>query len=76
MSYTIIGNTVNTAARLMQLAQPYEVLICDRVYDELRAVVPLEQVEARGDVTLRGRTEPIKVFCLNVPLDGHPARAG
>jgi class 3 adenylate cyclase len=75
MSYTIIGNTVNSAARLMQLAQPYEVLICDRVYDQLRAVVPAEQVESRGDVTLRGRADPIKVFCLNVPLDGHTAKS-
>ena len=72
MSYTIIGNPVNSAARLMQLAQPYEVLICDRVYDELRNIVPKEQVEPRGDVTLRGRAQPIKVYNLKVPLPAHP----
>ena len=71
MSYTIIGNPVNSAARLMQLAQPYEILICDKVYDELRAAVPPEQVEARGDVTLRGRADPIKVYCVKVPLPDH-----
>ncbi len=70
MSYTIIGNPVNSAARLMQLAQPYEVLICDRVYEALRGTLRPEQVESRGDVTLRGRAEPIKVYCLNVPLPG------
>ena len=68
MSYTIIGNPVNSAARLMQLAQPYEVLICDRVYGELRNVIPATQVESRGDVTLRGRTDPIKVYSVKVPL--------
>ena len=68
MSYTIIGNPVNSAARLMQLAQPYEVLICDRVYEELRDVIPAGQVESRGDVTLRGRADPIKVYCVKVPL--------
>jgi class 3 adenylate cyclase len=68
MSYTIIGNPVNSAARLMQLAQPYEILVCDKVYDELRDIVPPEHVESRGDVTLRGRAEPIKVFSLKVPL--------
>jgi class 3 adenylate cyclase len=71
MSYTIIGNPVNSAARLMQLAQPYEVLICDRVHEALGSVVPAGQVEPRGDVTLRGRAEPIKVYCLNVPLPDH-----
>ena len=68
MSYTIIGNPVNSAARLMQLAQPYEILICDKVYDELRAIVPPEHVESRGDVTLRGRAEPIKVYSVKIPL--------
>ena len=68
MSYTIIGNPVNSAARLMQIAQPYEVLVCDKVYEELRGIVPAENVESRGDVTLRGRAEPVKVFSLRVPL--------
>ncbi len=68
MSYTIIGNPVNSAARLMQLAQPYEILICDKVYDELREIVPPEHVESRGDVTLRGRAEPIKVYSVKIPL--------
>ncbi len=70
MSYTIIGNAVNSAARLMQLAQPYEVLICDRVYGEIKNVVPAAQMESRGDVTLRGRADPIKVYCVTVPLGG------
>ena len=68
MSYTIIGNPVNSAARLMQLAQPYEILICDKVYDELREIVPPEHVESRGDVTLRGRAEPIEVYSVKIPL--------
>jgi class 3 adenylate cyclase len=56
----------------MQLAQPYEILVCDSVYADLRTIVPKEQVESRGDVTLRGRADPIKVFCLKVPLPAHP----
>lgn len=73
MSYTIIGNTVNSAARLMQLAEPYEILVCDKVYADLRDVVPPEQVASRGEVTLRGRAEPIHVYSLKVPLE---TRAG
>ena len=68
MSYTIIGNPVNSAARLMQLAQPYEVLVCDEVYKGLRDIVPAAMIEARGDVTLRGRSDPIKVYNVKVPL--------
>ena len=47
-------------------------LICDRVYDELRNIVPTDQVEPRGDVTLRGRAQPINVYNLKVPLPAHP----
>lgn len=72
MSYTIIGNPVNSAARLMQLAQPYEVLVCDKVHAELLAVVPQERIESRGEVTLRGRAAPIAVYCLKVPLQAPP----
>ncbi len=68
MSYTIIGNPVNSAARLMQLAKPYEVLICDQVHAALGDVIPAAQVESRGDVTLRGRADPIKVFNVRIPL--------
>lgn len=72
MSYTIIGNTVNSAARLMQLAEPYEILVCDKVYAELRDVVPSGQVASRGNVTLRGRAEPIPVYSVKLPLDTGP----
>lgn len=63
-SYTIIGNPVNTAARLMQMAAPNEVLVCGAVYEEIRSLVPPEQVEARGDVTLRGRATAIPVYSV------------
>ena len=63
-SYTIIGNPVNTAARLMEMAAPGEVLICGPVFQRIRHLVPAEHVEGRGDVTLRGRSEPIPVFAV------------
>ncbi|MBI3376590.1 MAG: response regulator [Betaproteobacteria bacterium] len=66
-SYTIIGNTVNTAARLMQLAAPNEVLVCGEVQEEIRNAIADARIESRGDVTLRGRSEPIPVFAVRVP---------
>lgn len=71
-SYTIIGNPVNTAARLMQLAAAGEVLLCGPVYDRIRHLVAAHGVEGRGDVTLRGRTEPIPVYAVQV-APGIPA---
>jgi len=71
-SYTIIGNPVNTAARLMQLAAAGEVLLCGPVYDRIRHLVAAHGVEGRGDVTLRGRSEPIPVYAVQV-APGVPA---
>jgi len=63
-NYTIIGNPVNTAARLMQLAAAGEVLLCGPVYERIRHLVTGHTVEGRGDVTLRGRSEPIPVYAV------------
>jgi len=63
-NYTIIGNPVNTAARLMQLAAAGEVLLCGPVYERIRPLLSGHAVEARGDLTLRGRSEPIPVYAV------------
>jgi len=65
-SYTVIGNPVNTAARLMQLAASNEVLVCGALYEEIRDALAPGTVEARGDVTLRGRSTPIPVFSVRI----------
>jgi len=40
MNYTVIGNTVNIAARLMQRAEGGEVLVSSEFYDTIREFVP------------------------------------
>jgi class 3 adenylate cyclase len=70
-SYTIIGDPVNTAARLMQLAAAGEVLLCGPLYERVRHLVPAEQVKERGDVTLRGKSEPIPVFAFTARARAH-----
>lgn len=64
MSYTVIGNPVNTAARLMQMAKANELLLCGRIYDEIASLIPLQECEARGDVSLRGRSDAIPVYSI------------
>jgi class 3 adenylate cyclase len=66
MSYTIIGDTVNTAARLMQLAQGDEVLVSGTLYRSIRSFLPRERVRSRGDVALRGKSEPIEVYSVSL----------
>lgn len=64
MSYTIIGNPVNTAARLMQMAAANEVLVCGQFFEAVRGLVPEQDVQSRGNVALRGRSESTPVFCI------------
>ena len=64
MSYTMIGNAVNAAARLMQIAQAGEALVSGEFYASIRHLVPPTRVESLGLVTLRGRSEPMPVFSI------------
>ena len=66
MSYTIIGDAVNTAARLMQMARAGELLVSGSVYDSIRALVPAGSATSRGNVALRGKTEPTPVYSIEL----------
>jgi class 3 adenylate cyclase len=66
MSYTIIGDAVNTAARLMQMARAGELLVSGAVYDEIRALVSGRKVAARGNVALRGKSEMTPVYAIEL----------
>ena len=65
LDYTVIGDVVNTAARLQHLASPGEVVLSAAVKQRLpRDFVVLE----RGVHTIRGKAEPVMLFCLR-PAD-------
>lgn len=64
MSYTIIGNPVNTAARLMQMAAANEVLVCGSFYESVRELVSEQDVRSRGNVALRGKSAQTPVLCI------------
>jgi class 3 adenylate cyclase len=66
MSYTVIGNTVNTAARLVQMARADEVLVSGAFYQSIRDLVPQDRVEARGDIALRGMSEATAVYSIRL----------
>ena len=64
MSYTVIGNTVNTAARLKEMALMGEVLVSGEFYDAVRRLLPEDRVESRGAVALRGKAETVRVYAI------------
>jgi class 3 adenylate cyclase len=64
MNYTVIGDAINTAARLTQMANAGEVLVSGPVHDAIRGALPAGRVEPRGDVALRGKSEPVAVYAL------------
>lgn len=58
LDYTVIGDAVNVAARLCQIAQPGELLISDETYQKVKEHV---EVEDYGWKKLKGKREPVKV---------------
>jgi class 3 adenylate cyclase len=66
MSYTIIGDTVNTAARLMQMAQADEVLVSGSLYEAIGPLLPAAGVQSRGAVALRGKSGTLQVYSVRL----------
>lgn len=64
MTFTIIGDAVNIASRLMQRARAGEMLLSDRVMQALKAAgAPVDAITL-PPLTLRGRSEPIALYCI------------
>ena len=66
--YTAIGTVCNLAARLCAEAKDGQILIAQRVAVAIEETIPLEE---RGELTLKGLTQPVVAF--NVPLVGSQA---
>jgi len=66
MSHTIIGDAVNTAARLMQMAQAGELLLSRPVYEMVRPLLAPLSVRSRGEVALRGRSGTVEVYSVRL----------
>jgi class 3 adenylate cyclase/CheY-like chemotaxis protein len=63
-NFTIIGDAVNIASRLMQRARAGELLLSDRVMDVLKTTQIFMEALPLPPLTLRGRTEPIGLYCI------------
>ncbi|MBI2265084.1 MAG: adenylate/guanylate cyclase domain-containing protein [Armatimonadetes bacterium] len=64
VQYTIIGDTVNLAARLCSVAERGEVIISSYTYDLCKDSIG---VEPREPVKVKGKTDPIQIFLALSP---------
>ena len=59
VEYTAIGDTMNLAARMEQIAQPGTVQITEQTF---KLVEPWFEFEALGEIHVRGRSEPVPAY--------------
>jgi adenylate cyclase len=62
MDYTAIGDTVNTGARLCDIASEDEILISPSTYDKVKEEY---SAEYRGAIELKGKTAPLPVYSVS-----------
>ena len=64
MNYTIIGDAVNVAARLVEIARPGELLLSRAALHAAGDCAP--GAEPRGQLALRGRREPVDAYAVRL----------
>jgi len=59
LDYTVIGDTVNTAARLQDSAKPGQIIISEDCYKKVKESFKCKQV---GSISLKNKKEPVTVY--------------
>ena len=59
MDYTVIGDTVNVAARLEQMAEGRKIMVGEETYNSCKAYI---QMAPKGEITVKNRAAPVKCF--------------
>ena len=59
MDYTALGDTVNLAARMEQMAEPGSVYLTENTY---REVSDFFECEDLGPLDVKGKTDPVRVY--------------
>ncbi len=59
LDYTVIGDTVNTAARLQDAAKENQIIISEKCYEKVKESFKCEK---EGSITLKNKANPLKVY--------------
>jgi class 3 adenylate cyclase/CheY-like chemotaxis protein/HPt (histidine-containing phosphotransfer) domain-containing protein len=66
MNYTIIGDTVNVASRLVGLANKGEIILSESVLKAIDGIKLADTIETLPPVTLKGKSQPQTVYKLKI----------
>ncbi|CAN0575606.1 unnamed protein product [Ectocarpus sp. 12 AP-2014] len=61
LDYTVIGDTVNTAARLQDAAEENQIIISESCYDKVKEAF---KCEAMGSITMKNKAKPVNVYSV------------
>lgn len=59
LDYTVIGDTVNTAARLQDAAKENQIIIAENCYEKVKESFKCEKV---GSINLKNKAKPLSVY--------------
>ena len=59
LDYTVIGDTVNTAARLQEAAEENQIIICEDCYRQVKESFKCEKV---GEISLKNKAKPLTIY--------------
>ena len=59
LDYTVIGDTVNTAARLQDAAKENQIIICESCYEKVKESFKCEKV---GSIVLKNKANPVTIY--------------
>lgn len=59
LDYTVIGDTVNTAARLQDAAKENQIIICESCYEQVKEAFKCESL---GNINMKNKAQPLTVY--------------
>lgn len=59
LDYTVIGDTVNTAARLQDAAKENQIVICEECYEQVKESFKCEKI---GSINVKNKAKPLIIY--------------
>lgn len=61
LDYTVIGDTVNTAARLQDAAEENQIIICEGCYEKVKEAFKCKSL---GTINMKNKAKPVNVYAV------------